>query len=162
MWVDSPFLATIRKPLFALFFLIIQWLLRIELKYRIGTSKCYNHDILTLHQPIRLQHFEQRNENDIFCTIMWPANQSHAPNVKWTIARVLLTQKLQLMNIFKSVYISPTTTNANYIIITNMNVFKMRKRISEIWKITCINLCFPIIYEQPLNQKAIRLSSIYL
>ena len=31
-------------------------------KYRLGTSKCHDHDIFTLHQPIRLQHFERGNE----------------------------------------------------------------------------------------------------
>ena len=33
-------------------------------KYRLGTSKCHDHNILTLHQPIRLQHFERGNENN--------------------------------------------------------------------------------------------------
>ena len=30
-------------------------------KYGLGTSKCYDHDMLTIHQPIRLQHFERGN-----------------------------------------------------------------------------------------------------
>ena len=29
----------------------------------LGTSKCHDHDILPLHQPIRLQHFEWGDEN---------------------------------------------------------------------------------------------------
>ena len=33
-------------------------------KYRLGISKCHDHDIFTLHQPIRLQHFERGNENE--------------------------------------------------------------------------------------------------
>ena len=32
-------------------------------KYRLGTSKCHDHDIFTIQQPIRLQHFERGNEN---------------------------------------------------------------------------------------------------
>ena len=31
----------------------------------LGTSKCHDHNNLTLHQPIRLQHFERGNENEI-------------------------------------------------------------------------------------------------
>ena len=31
-------------------------------KYRRGTSKCNDAFVLTLHQPIRLQHFEINNE----------------------------------------------------------------------------------------------------
>ena len=30
-----------------------------------GTSKCHDHNSLTLHQPIRLQHFERGNENTL-------------------------------------------------------------------------------------------------
>ena len=56
MWVDSLFLATIREPLLAL------RLLSSVKKYHLGTSKSHDHDILTLHQPIRLQHFERGNE----------------------------------------------------------------------------------------------------
>ena len=56
MRVDSSFLATIREPLLALRpFDCVK-------KYRLGTSKCHDHDILTLHQPIRLQHLERGNE----------------------------------------------------------------------------------------------------
>ena len=32
-------------------------------KCRLGTSKCHDHDIFILQQPIRLQHFERGNEN---------------------------------------------------------------------------------------------------
>ena len=30
-------------------------------KYRLGISKCHDHDILTLHQPIKLYYFERGN-----------------------------------------------------------------------------------------------------
>ena len=60
MRVDSPFL-TIREPLLAL--RLFDCCVSSVKKYRIGTLKCHDHDILTLHQPIRLQHFEWGNEN---------------------------------------------------------------------------------------------------
>ena len=31
----------------------------LHIKYHLGTSKCHDHDILTLYQPIILQHFER-------------------------------------------------------------------------------------------------------
>ena len=65
MWVDSPFLATIREPLFALH--LFDCYVSSVKKYRLGTSKCHDHDILTLHQPIRLQHFERGNEKISSC-----------------------------------------------------------------------------------------------
>ena len=34
-------------------------------KNSLGTSKCHDLDILTLHQLFRLQHFEPGNENDL-------------------------------------------------------------------------------------------------
>ena len=61
--MDSPFLATIREPLLAL--RLFDCCISSVKKYRLGTSKCHDHDILTLHQPIRLQHFERGNENII-------------------------------------------------------------------------------------------------
>ena len=36
-------------------------------KCHLGTSKCHDHDILTLHQAIRLQHFERGNEKALVC-----------------------------------------------------------------------------------------------
>ena len=36
-----------------------------SIKFHLSTSKCHDQDILTLHQPIRLQHFERGNENYI-------------------------------------------------------------------------------------------------
>ena len=39
-------------------------------KYRLGTSKCHDHDIFTLQQPIRLQHFERGNEKYCSCQIL--------------------------------------------------------------------------------------------
>ena len=59
-WAYTPFLATIRKPLFALRF--FDCCVSNVKKYHLGTSKCHDHDILTLHLPIRLQHFERGNE----------------------------------------------------------------------------------------------------
>ena len=38
------------------------WVDSIE-KYHLGSTKCHDHDILTLGQPIKLQHFEQGNAN---------------------------------------------------------------------------------------------------
>ena len=52
---------TIRKPLLALY--LIGCCVSSVKKYRLGTLKCHDHDILTLHQPISLQHFERGNEN---------------------------------------------------------------------------------------------------
>ena len=63
MCVDSPFLATISEPLLAL--RLFDCCVSSVKKYRLGTSKCHDHDILTLHQPIRLQHFEQGNEKPV-------------------------------------------------------------------------------------------------
>ena len=63
MWVNSLFLAPIRKPLFTLH--LFDCCVSSVNKYRLGTSKCHDHDILTLYQPIRLQHFERGNENHI-------------------------------------------------------------------------------------------------
>ena len=60
--MDSLFLATIRKPLLAL--RVFDFCVSSVKKYRLGTSKCHDHDIFTLHQPIRVQHFEQGNENE--------------------------------------------------------------------------------------------------
>ena len=60
MRVESLFLATIRKPLFTL--RLFDYCLPSVKKYRLGTLKCHDHDIFTLHQPIRLQHFERGNE----------------------------------------------------------------------------------------------------
>ena len=60
MRVDSPFLATIREPLLALRPIVA---LSSVKKYRLGTSKCHDHDFLTVYQPIRLQHLERSNEN---------------------------------------------------------------------------------------------------
>ena len=60
MLVDSRFLATIGKPLLAL--RLNDCCISSVKKYRLGTSKCHDHDILTLHQSIRLQHFERGNE----------------------------------------------------------------------------------------------------
>ena len=53
--------ATIRKPLLAL--RLFDCCVSSVKKYRLGTSKCHDHDILTLQQPIKLQHFERGNEN---------------------------------------------------------------------------------------------------
>ena len=38
-------------------------------KYGLGTSKCHDHNILTLHQPIRLKYFEQGNENEDWMSV---------------------------------------------------------------------------------------------
>ena len=57
---DSPFLTTMRKPMLTL--RLFDCCVSSVKKYRLGTSKCHDHDILTLHQPIRLQHFERGNE----------------------------------------------------------------------------------------------------
>ena len=61
--MESPFLATIRKPLFTLH--LFDCCISSVKKYRLGTSKCHDHDIFTLHQPIRLQHFERGNEKHV-------------------------------------------------------------------------------------------------
>ena len=63
MCVDSLFHATIRKPLFTL--RLFDCCVPSVKKYRLGTSKCHDHNIFTLHEPIRLQHFERGNENVI-------------------------------------------------------------------------------------------------
>ena len=60
--MDSPFLATMRNPFLALS--ICYCCVPSVTKYRVGTSKRLDHDILTLNQPIRLQHFERGTEND--------------------------------------------------------------------------------------------------
>ena len=64
MWMDSLFLATIHKPLFT--YRLFDCCLSSIKKYRLGTSKCRDHDILTLHQPIRLQHLEWGYDNCSF------------------------------------------------------------------------------------------------
>ena len=64
MRVDSPFLTTISEPLLALR-LFVCCVSSVK-KYPLGTSRCHDHDIFTLHQPIRLQHFEGGNENPKF------------------------------------------------------------------------------------------------
>ena len=65
--MDSLFLATIRKLL--LTFRLLDCCVLSVKKYRLGTSNCHDHNILTLHQPIRLQHFERGNEiNKTFST----------------------------------------------------------------------------------------------
>ena len=61
MLVDSPFLATIRKPLLAL--RLFDCCIPSVKKHCLSTSKCHDHYIFTLQQPIRLQHFERGNEN---------------------------------------------------------------------------------------------------
>ena len=59
--MESPFFAAIRKPLFAL--CLFGCCVSSVEKYRLGTSKCHDHKIFTLQQPIKLQHFERGNEN---------------------------------------------------------------------------------------------------
>ena len=61
--MDSPFLTTIREPLLEL--RLFDCCVSSVKKYRLGTSKCHDHNIFTLHQPIRLQHFERGNENSM-------------------------------------------------------------------------------------------------
>ena len=60
MCVDSQFLTTIRKSLLML--RLFDCCVSSVKKYRLGTWKCHDHDIFTLQQPIRLQHFERGNE----------------------------------------------------------------------------------------------------
>ena len=50
------FLATLRKPLLLL--RLFDCCVSSVKKYRLGTSKCHDHNFLTFHQPIRLQYFE--------------------------------------------------------------------------------------------------------
>ena len=49
------FLATIHKPFIAL--CLFDFCVSSVKEYRLGTLKCHDHDILKLHQVIRLQHF---------------------------------------------------------------------------------------------------------
>ena len=67
MRVEPLFLATMRKPLFTL--RLFDCCVPSVKKYRLGTSKCHVHDIFTLQQPIRLQHFERGNENNIITSL---------------------------------------------------------------------------------------------
>ena len=43
---------------------------------RLGTSKCHDHDIFTLHQPIRLQHFEPGNEKQLYSKLFYVISKS--------------------------------------------------------------------------------------
>ena len=59
--MESLLLPTIHKPLFSL--RLFDCCVSSFKKYRLGTSRCHDHNIFTLHQSIKLEHFERGNEN---------------------------------------------------------------------------------------------------
>ena len=59
----------IRKPLLTL--CLFDCCVSSVKKYCLGALKCHDHDIFTLQQPIRLQHFEQGNEKYVWTHTIW-------------------------------------------------------------------------------------------